>query len=674
MIGYLIAIAVIAGIAIFLLWWFPRKPVLQKPAEVSIIPFTQICSIDAECELGMVCETFCKKKLGEKCTSIYECTSAANVCSGTCQWAAAIGGLGESCPCNEGLICADDISTFQKSCKKISGYPCSSNSECATGVCEWSGSGSLLLCMAGKQLGATCSVDSQCESNNCSSGFCQLPGKDTGEIDAYCDIGLFPAVAGCFGSSLCITNRCQPANQGLLNLCDAKRLCNPEYQCYTSVVGTGGGSMCTYPFDSTTGYTYTNKCPLGQCSDGFTCNGSSNCLANTSMFADAPTSCLSSAISTNDYKIWRWRTTDSKWVLHDSIGIAISDMKAVSRRVSSVIVDELCFYRTATNDILYKNYVSATSVILPSSLSPGNCLNCPGSSSGAVPGGVQTITYSFVFTGLYGVSSTYLAPPSTADTSLIAVGVYHATKVTTFTPTSGPVVVTNQHYYAVAYYNSGVLRMYNFADTFPGCARDTGSNIIGSVGSSLSGWLYGIDCTSNSLNQMTVGIVSFDGTSPKFYVKGDITSGSLFGVRSFNVAPLASTGVRFYFYRLGNATVDKYVSYVDSSNRIHIVYNQYVSDPPSGITSTAYLPLSPQAPTGPYQIVSYQAKSVFLDGGVTPQDVTIDRSAYIVSAGGQNYTFFFDGVQYYVPGYPTSASRIAVGDNFIYMYTTATCL
>lgn len=667
---YLISLAVIAAIAVFLYLWWPRPPPLMAtPPELAIIPYLQICTTDSDCGPDGVCQGFCKKKMGAICSTIYECTNEANVCSGTCQQVAAIGGLNNSCPCDEGLKCVE-IAGGTKICRKPSGYPCNFGNECTTSLCNFTGIGSLSLCMDGGQLGVSCSFDAQCESNQCSSGFCQLPGKNTGEIGAYCEPGLFPAVAACDTSnSLCIDDRCEPANQGLLSSCDSRRLCNPEYQCYNAVAGIT--NMCVYPFNPVTKITYFNSCPLGVCSDGFSCV-SGQCKAGVGLFTDTIGHCLSASLNGSAHKIWRWRTIDSKWVLHDTISQAISELRAITRRVSSVMVDELCYHRTVTNDVAYKDLSSNVTIILPTTLSTGNCLGCPSlSNTIAVVGGTQTTTYSFTFTGVFGVSTTY-STIVTVDTNIIAVGCYETVKTVIFTPTVGAATTTTTRYYAVSYYHNNILRLHNAADSLPGSARDGANVVIGGTGSLVAtGWLRGIDCTYDNAYYITVAIACYNGVVERFFLKNDIVGGAAFVGRNFNVAP--ANKCRLQFYRLGNVAVDKYVAYVTTNNSIHATYNQYIDEIPSGLTAGAYLPFSPQAPAGPQQIISFQTKSVFSDGGATPQDVFVDKSGYLVNAAGSVSTYMFDGTQYYVPGHADINSRIAIGDNYMYLYSPAAC-
>lgn len=618
---YLVVTAALIAIVIVVVLLWPRRPAVAT--EPAIVDYQQYCSADNPCPSGYICEQWCRKAIGQRCNSVYECESAANVCSGTCQFTTAIGTLGNSCPCNDGsLRCTVIDSQGTAKCLRPPGFPCTANSDCSTGICDG------VLCANGRDLGEACSTNLECDSGNCSQGVCQLPGITTGAIGAYCDTSVL-----CSGSAaVCQLNRCTPAQQRLLGQCDSQRLCNAEYQCYYPISGVEQGS-CVYPFITNT--IAPNTCPLGVCSQGYTCTGGV-CVANAQQWATLATQCVTNGITTQ-HAIWRWRTSDSRWIRHLNLTTPVLELRAISRLQSSVLVDELMYYDGTT--IEYADFNNAITTIIPNTINPGNCIGCPPLSDTVL--GVTT-TYTFTLSGIMGATSV-------AGTIKVLV-VFNAIKTVNGVPTP---------YQALVCHNGSGMTLINSTDTLPGVVRVAGSPISG---------ITAVDITSNNSNTLVMAVLSGNNM---YVATGTITTPTW--VLRVLAVPARATRPQLQFFRQGANVPETFMSYVAADGTFHSVIGQHVDTAPTGLTVGAYLPISPQAPAGPYNVISAQSRSVFQSGGVTINDVIIDRAAYLVQHGSTVTGYFFDGVQYYTPGYFNSSQRVAMGNNFMYLYSGTQC-
>lgn len=621
---YLVLTAALVAIAVAVVLLWPRRPMVAT--EPSIVEYQQYCSVDQPCPTGYVCEQWCRKAIGQRCSSLYECSSAANVCSGTCQNTTAIGTLGNSCPCGDSsLRCIVIDAQGTAACLRPPGFSCTVGSECSTGICDG------VLCANGRSLGEPCSTNLQCDSGNCSQSVCQLPGLTTGAIGAYCDNST--SCSG--GSSVCQLNRCTPAQQRLLGQCDAERLCNPEYQCYYPISTVPQGS-CVYPFISN--IITPNTCPQGVCSQGYSCIAG-DCIANSQQWVSLPSQCSSNSITTQ-HAIWRWRTSDSRWVRHLNLPGAVLELRAISRLQAGVAVDELVYYDGST--IQYADFNNTITTLIPNTLNPGNCIGCPPLSSTVM---TVTTTYSFTLSALMGVSSN-------GGTGIIAVAVFNAVKTVNSVATP---------YQTLVYYDGTDITMVNSADaTLPGVVSVAGIPVVG---------ITAVDITTNNSNTPVMAVLAAN----TMYVAVTNMVTPSWTTRVLTV-PARATRPQLHFYQQRANVPERFMSYVAADGRLHSVINQQVNEAPTGFTIDAYLPVTPQAPAGPYNTISAQSRSVFQTGGVSVNDVVVDRAAYLVQHGSTITGYFFDGTQYYTPGHFNSNQRVAMGNNFIYLYSGTQCV
>ena len=120
--------------------------------------------------------------------------------------------------------------------------------------------------------GSACTINSDCASNTCSSGYCQVAGVVTGTIGSTCVVsntgpqcnsGLYCDNLG-IGNSIGI---CKQANGKYGQTCD-----NLNQRCITPYVCASSG-VCQFNIP-------TNACASNTCAKGFTCV-SNNCVAGT---------------------------------------------------------------------------------------------------------------------------------------------------------------------------------------------------------------------------------------------------------------------------------------------------------------------------------------------------------------------------------------------------------
>jgi hypothetical protein len=231
------------------------------------------------CEAGLICDKIastdetgiCRKKLGQPCTSVYECSSDAKICfNGFCS-ATITGGINQPPPCINNLISEDGL------CKVPVGGSCSYSTDCFNSsvyqcVTLDLNNPSSTVCTIPYENGQNCLVDSDCASNNCSvnnsMGVCQPEGNFSGE----------------FGSS-CLYYQAQNQNSA----CQSTYSCNLDLFSNTNTdIGVCLRPVYTWPNNTTANECITNSCITP-----------SICYDGICKFPDDPLSCAKGVSSGN---------------------------------------------------------------------------------------------------------------------------------------------------------------------------------------------------------------------------------------------------------------------------------------------------------------------------------------------------------------------------------------
>lgn len=158
--------------------------------------------------------------LGEPCTSGSECTS------GVCH---VRGGLGEcATPCNagtcsEGFVCRDGDCIADR--RQPVGGPCIDNADCTDGLCATSGRGSWCT--------VTCETDAMCPTGMICDPTARVCAPDRGLDGAACATG-----------DDCVSGLCGNPGGGnvCLSFCDRETACGVGSECRRIVAG--GGAVC----------------------------------------------------------------------------------------------------------------------------------------------------------------------------------------------------------------------------------------------------------------------------------------------------------------------------------------------------------------------------------------------------------------------------------------------
>ena len=285
-----IVIAILTFVIIWAIW-----PELTQ-SKVSVTPSTPVtvgllepCNSISVCGDGLVCQNgICKTMLNGPCTVLSECaTPPATVCNGsfqgpgginngggTCQ-NAPIGGLGEACPCNVGLVEVTGMNGCI--CKGGINYPCQNDNQCQSGDCLDG------FCTGPKTIGQTCG-EGTCDTGlKCSLGFCQLDSANvrSGNLGAYCEVNQpWPPASGqqapgCVSGTTCQNNICVQASAELNSSCSTSSVCPGPLICVNTV--------CSYQNNP-------NQCNNISCTAGFTCSDN-ECLGNAGQACAIDTDC-----------------------------------------------------------------------------------------------------------------------------------------------------------------------------------------------------------------------------------------------------------------------------------------------------------------------------------------------------------------------------------------------
>lgn len=219
----------------------------------------------------------CKVSTGELCKSVVQCVPGTVVCNGICL-STYSGGLNQEGPCIQSNLVEDSNGI----CKLIEDSPgCHFDTDCLDSKCNYKDG--ILTCIKPRLSGSVCTKNYQCDSNNCSFGYCQPSQIITGEIGAFCNI-----------YQNCSTGNCQPT-------------CNSGLSCYKDIAING-----TYDFEgslqSVGGATDFGVCtdnvyiwPENQCSSSSGCIAPSVCWNGVCVFPRSidkfsPNSCVSTAL------------------------------------------------------------------------------------------------------------------------------------------------------------------------------------------------------------------------------------------------------------------------------------------------------------------------------------------------------------------------------------------
>lgn len=218
----------------------------------------------------------CKVSTGELCTSVIQCVPGTVLCNGICLSSYA-GGLNQEGPCIQSNLIEDSNGI----CKLIEDSPgCHFDADCLDSKCNYKDG--ILTCIKPRLSGSICTKNYQCNSNNCSFGYCQPDQIKTGEIGALCNI-----------YQNCSTGNCQPT-------------CNSGLSCYKDLAINGAYNFEGF-LESVGGATDFGVCtdnvyvwPENQCSSSSGCIAPSVCWNGVCIFPRtidkfSPNSCVSTA-------------------------------------------------------------------------------------------------------------------------------------------------------------------------------------------------------------------------------------------------------------------------------------------------------------------------------------------------------------------------------------------
>lgn len=306
-IGIFIFLVLVILIAAAIIGW----AIADRPSPPPPDPSTQrglflSSCVTTPCAEDLICDGtafVCKLSTGATCTDFTDCATGL-ICSGICA-TGATGGLNQLCPCNSGYLCVRQ-NTGLTICKGGGGTECTSNADCASGLCQ-----SNNTCAAGAPNSFPCNMDSQCASGNCSIGFCQAQGVVSGaqgSACAACGVGFTGAVCTtspahpvscqCLGGQG-VPGTCLAATQGVISVCSEFRACSTDLECLTfdamtceegDTGGTGGNNcICVYPYDNPNVMVPGSSCIPGMSN----AVGSQQCLNNVGLGCDIGGMCSS---------------------------------------------------------------------------------------------------------------------------------------------------------------------------------------------------------------------------------------------------------------------------------------------------------------------------------------------------------------------------------------------
>lgn len=233
---------IIVIVVILVIIYFTPSPTITDNTGTFLAP----CLSNNSCLNGLICDptsNLCKLIDGTICTQGSDCLSTS-FCSGRCT-TGQTGGINDFCPCDVGNICINNKNTGYNTCKGGVNVSCTSNSDCASGFCSVQGEpvvpcdGTSCVCTAGLPLAAVCVNNSDCESQNCSNGFCQPKHIISGTVGSYCTNNVCPGYTGsqCNNGLECLCpldngpGVCSTSQNGLLSPCTTTNPCPSPMVC-----------------------------------------------------------------------------------------------------------------------------------------------------------------------------------------------------------------------------------------------------------------------------------------------------------------------------------------------------------------------------------------------------------------------------------------------------------
>lgn len=256
------------------------------------------CSVPNDCSDGFICEnSICKTSPGSQCMADSDCMEdyiCTNTPDGQKKCLGYVGSI-----CNSSANCINPLSCRNGSCQYVTcvtDIDCSPDRSCISGICysdygevcnSTEGCDKILIAQpnAGHRTcntsnecvglgGATCSLNSECNSNICISGICGCNSNADCYGSSVCNTstnlcqgpsGYFCTVSGECNSGVCI-------NFGSQNICG----CNTVADCPDGNICSS--NICQGPSDSPC--TYAAQCINGSCIGGrCSCNVTTDCPA-----------------------------------------------------------------------------------------------------------------------------------------------------------------------------------------------------------------------------------------------------------------------------------------------------------------------------------------------------------------------------------------------------------
>ena len=272
----IVALVVFILIALFIIAIIVGFSLSDRPAS-TLTPTNNGLFLDdcttSPCTNNLVCDGTnftCRLPAGQPCTDSTDCVSGL-LCSGRCA-SGPTGGLNDLCPCEEGFSCQAQFDGFTR-CKGLGGATCGTGTDCVSEICLSNGT-----CAAGSPNAAPCVSNSNCESGNCSNGFCQDPGRTTGSLGASCagDCVEFtgaPCISTETRSLFCectegtgLPGRCIVAGQGITSSCGPNSFCSEQLFCLNTEGTDCDGAtscLCTFAYDNPNDPGVTGPCIEG---------------------------------------------------------------------------------------------------------------------------------------------------------------------------------------------------------------------------------------------------------------------------------------------------------------------------------------------------------------------------------------------------------------------------
>ncbi len=285
--GFLLVIIVAA-----LIWFFwPRATKSDtEPDPTRKAGFNDPCNSVIQCSEDLTCQAgICKRNIGEPCSKISDCVSQATSCSkgiantqattsaeGVCRQGP-VGGLNQDPPCEEGLVVG-----VNGKCKTDVGGTCSQDSDCVSNVCTTD------ICQPLKDEGEACEPGQCTQGLTCSKGFCQKDGIMTGQQGALCVQDGNIADPLCDPGFVCVQTfdqsfRCVKRTQELGESCSKTSFCILPGICNTN-------NICSLPTP------FSDCSETKTCAEGYQCDRDNDiCLAEKNSICVNNDTCVSGA-------------------------------------------------------------------------------------------------------------------------------------------------------------------------------------------------------------------------------------------------------------------------------------------------------------------------------------------------------------------------------------------